>query len=108
MPEVMSLSMASEADIGALQGYLRRMYRTEEHACCQSLLSLSYVGFERQCRAAVRGGGGASFCAHVCDGLKLEYSSCRVVVKRAWLGLPAEAPQKRRFCEVSDAESPYL
>jgi len=104
MHAVVSLSMASEADISALRGVLRSMYRTEQHACCHSLLSLSYVGFERQCRAAVRRGGEESFGAHVCDGLKLEYSARRVVVKQASAPLVAgRASGQKRGRAISDS-----
>lgn len=107
MHEVISLTMLREEDICALRRFLRRMYRTEKHACCQSLLSLSYIGFEQKCRAALRGGSDTNFSAHVYDGLKLEYSAQRVVVKCAWASLPTSESQnenhKRERSSISDS-----
>jgi len=96
MHEVMSLSMLCDADVTALRSYLRGQYRASHDSCCVSLLSLSYVGFERQCRASIRRAAAAgfdyddnAFGAHVCAGLKLEYSAQRVVVRRSLALMPA-------------------
>jgi len=97
MQEVMSLSMLCDADVMALRSYLRGQYRASHDSCCVSLLSLSYVDFERQCRANIRraaAGNDAGDCedafgAHVCAGLKLEYCAHRVVVKRSLALMPA-------------------
>ena len=94
MSEVMSLSMLCDADVIALRRYLRGQYRASNDSCCVSLLSLSYVGFERQCRASIRRAATDNNCdddafgAHVCAGLKLEYSAQRVVVKRSLALMP--------------------
>ena len=85
----MSLSMICEQDVAALRSYLRGQYRVSRDSCCVSLLSLSYLDFERQCRASIRRTDDGAFGAHVCAGMKLEYRAQRVVVKRSWALLPA-------------------
>jgi len=92
MQEVMSFSMLCESDVAALRSYLRRQYRTSHDTCCVSLLSMSYIGFERQCRASIREtASDGAFGAHVCAGMKLEYHAQRVVVKRS-MTLMSAAP----------------
>ena len=89
MHEVASLAMLCDGDISALRVYLRTHYRTERQSCCLALLSISYMSFERLCRASLKLPATEAFGAHVCDGLKLEYCAQRVVVKRSHALMPA-------------------